>query len=64
MGKPALFDVNELEKEVDKEMADEAMKEAKAKLITKRREIGRAERIVRNLNREYDVLLLDITEGA
>lgn len=60
----ALFDIKELEKDVDKEMLDAHVKEAKAKLIGKRKEIGAAERIVRNLRREYDVLLLEITDNA
>ncbi len=59
-----LFDIKELETEVDKEMTEAHVKEAKAKLIGKRKEIRRAERIVRNLEREYALLLLEITDDA
>ena len=64
MSKPALFDINKLEAEVDKEMIERMIDEAKAKLIAKRQDIKRAERIVRNLQREYDVLVLEISENA
>ena len=64
MAKAALFDVNALEAEVDKEMLDTHVKEAKKKLIDKRKEIKRAEQIVRNLEREYALLLLEITDNA
>lgn len=59
-----MFDVKKLETEVDKEVAAEAMEAAKGKLKSKRREIGRAETIVRNLRREYDALLLEISDDA
>ena len=60
----ALFDIKELEADVDKEMLDAHVKDAKAKLVGKRREIKRAEQIVRNLEREYQLLLLEITDNA
>ena len=41
-----------------------AVKEAKSKLVGKRKEIKRAEQIVRNLEREYQLLLLEITDNA
>jgi hypothetical protein len=59
-----LLDIKALEADVDKEMLDEHVKEAKKKLIAKRREIKRAEQIVRNLEREYQLLLLEITDDA
>lgn len=59
-----LFDIKDLERDVDKEMLDVHMQEAKTKLIGKRKEIRRAERIVRNLEREYQLLLLEITDDA
>lgn len=59
-----MFDIKALEGEIDKEMADEAMAQAKEKLVVKRREIKRAETIVRNLRREYDALLLEVTEDV
>ena len=62
--KPKLFDINALEAEVDEEMVKKHIAEAKTKLIAKRQEIGKAERIVRNLRREYDVLVLEISDDA
>lgn len=64
MTTPALFDIKTLEAEVDKEVAEEAMNSAKKRLIAKRQEITRAKRIVRNLTREYDALVLEITDEA
>ena len=64
MAKTALFDVNALEADVDKEMLEAHVKDAKARLISKRKEIRSAERIVRNLEREYQLLLLEITDDA
>jgi hypothetical protein len=60
----ALFDVSKLVEEVDAEIDADHLKDAKKKLITKRREIKNAERIVRNLEREYALLLLEITDNA
>jgi hypothetical protein len=59
-----LFDIKELEADVDKEMLDEHVKEAKKRLISKRREVNHAEQIVRNLEREYQLLLLEIADDA
>jgi hypothetical protein len=59
-----MFDVKKLESDVDAEMAEEAIEEAKDKMKSKRQEIKRAERIVRNLRREYDALVLEITEDV
>lgn len=63
MTKP-LFDVNQLVDEVDAEIDADHLKDAKKKLIGKRREIKNAERIVRNLEREYALLLLEITDDT
>ncbi len=60
----ALFDIKELEADVDAEMLESHVKEAKSKLIDKRKQIRNAERIVRNLEREYQLLLLEITDDA
>ena len=57
-----MIDVGALEAEVDQEVADEAIKKAKAKLIVKRKEIGTAKQIVSNLEREYAVLLMEVTD--
>ena len=59
-----LFDIKELEADVDAEMLDAHVADAKKKLIAKRKEIRNAERIVRNLEREYQLLLLEITDDA
>lgn len=59
-----LLDVTKLVEEVDAEIDADHLKDAKKKLITKRREIKNAERIVRNLEREYALLLLEITDNA
>jgi len=64
MGAAKLFDIKELERDVDAALLEAHIKDAKAKLIGKRKEIGAAERIVRNLRREYDVLLLEISDDA
>jgi hypothetical protein len=64
MSATKLFDIKALEADVDKEMFEEHLKDAKKKLITKRKEIASAERIVRNLRREYDVLVLEISDDA
>lgn len=59
-----LFDIKKLEEDVDAEMTEAHVKEAKAKLIGKRKEIRKAEQIVRNHEREYQLLLLEITDNA
>lgn len=59
-----MFDIKELEREVDKEVADEVMKEAKKKLIAKRKEIGKAKAMLRNLENEYKALLHEVSEDA
>ncbi len=64
MGAPQLLDIKALEADVDAEMLDSHLKDAKKKLIGKRKEIKNAERIVRNLEREYQLLLLEITDDA
>lgn len=64
MSAAKLFDIKELEQEVDEEMAKKHLTEAKTKLIAKRQDIAKAERIVRNLRREYDVLVLEISDDA
>lgn len=59
-----LFDIKKLEEDVDAEMTEAHVKEAKVKLIGKRKEIRKAEQIVRNHEREYQLLLLEITDNA
>lgn len=50
----------QLQEEVEKEINDEIIKEAKERLKEKRREIEQAKRILANLKLEYDALLLEI----
>jgi len=50
----------QLQEEVEKEINDEIIKEAKERLKKKRREIEQAKRILANLKLEYDALLLEI----
>ena len=57
-----MFDVNKLADEVDKEVTEAAVKDAKAKLVTKQKDIRHAKRILANLDREYHSLLLEISE--
>ncbi len=64
MSAAKLFDIKKLEDDVDAEMLEAHVKDAKRKLIAKRKDIGAAESIVRNLRREYDVLLLEISDDA
>ena len=59
-----MFDIKELEKEVDAEVAEEVLKEAKNKLKAKRREIGQSRAVLRNLENEYKALLLEVSEDA
>ena len=59
-----MFDIKKLETEVDKEVAAEVLEAAKSKLKAKRREIGRAKAVVRNLENEYQALLLEVSEDA
>ena len=59
-----MFDIKELEAEVDQEVALEVLEAAKEKLKSKRRQIGQAKAVVRNLEREYQALLLEVTDDA
>ncbi len=59
-----MFDIKELESTVDQEVAEEVLREAKEKLKTKRRAIGKAKAIVRNLELEYGALLQEISSDA
>ena len=59
-----MFDIKKLEAEVDKEVADELIDAAKSKLKAKRRDIQRAKAVLRNLENEYQALLLEVSEDA
>jgi hypothetical protein len=45
-------------------VAEENLKVAKKKLVTKNRDIRAAKRVVANLEREYQALLLEISEDV
>ncbi len=59
-----MFDIKKLDAEVDKEVSDEIIKAAKAKLTTKKRDVLRAKAVVRNLEAEYAALLVEVSEDA
>ena len=59
-----VFDVKAAQAEAEKELAEERTKEAKNKIKTKLKEIASAEKMLKNLRREYAVLLEDIGETA
>ena len=59
-----MFDIKKLDAEVDKEVSEEIMKAAKTKLIAKKRDIGRATALVRNLKAEYAALLVEVSDDA
>ena len=58
-----LFDVKEAEEAARAEIAEDRIKDAKKKIKTKLTEIAAAEAVVRNLKREYDVLMEDIGDN-
>ncbi len=58
------FDVKQAEADAKKELAEEASKEAKRKIKSKLAEIASAEKVLRNLRGEYEVLLEDIGDSA
>jgi len=60
----ALFDVKAAEAEAQKEIADEAVEAAKTKIKGKLQEITKAELVVANLRREYEILLKTIGADA
>lgn len=59
-----MLDVTKLDAEVNKEVSEEIIKAAKAKLIGKKRDIGRAKAVVRNMEAEYAALLVEVSEDA
>ena len=56
----AMFDVNKIEDEVRKEMAEERADEARARIKSHLVKIQKAEQVVENLKMEYKVMLADI----
>ena len=59
-----MFDVKKVQDEAKEELAKERGEAAKKKIKTKLKDIEAARLIVRNLEREYEVLLEDIGESA
>jgi hypothetical protein len=55
-----MFDIKEVQKEAEKEIAEEKKTAAKKAIKDKLRQIAAAEKVVKNLRDEYDVLLADI----
>jgi hypothetical protein len=55
-----MFDINAVEAEARKELADEKAKAAKGKIKTSLVKIEQARTILRNLEEEHQVLLRDI----
>lgn len=60
----ALFDINAIEAEVQKEMAEERAAAAKDKIKAKLAQIAKAEKVVQTLRMEYQELLTDISLDA
>lgn len=57
----SLFDVNSIEAEVRKEIAEENSKLAKEKIKAKLLQISKAEKVLQTLNMEYKELLAEIS---
>ncbi len=57
-----MFDVKKVREEAEKELREEAEEAAKKKLISKLKELDRARKVVRNLERELEEIELDIGE--
>lgn len=55
-----MFDVNAIEAEVQKELAEERAEAAKGLLKAKLAQIAKAEKVVQTLKMEYKELLTDI----
>lgn len=60
----AMFDVNAVEAEAYRELAEERTASAKAKIKVKLAQIAAAERVVQNLRLEYEALIADIALEA
>lgn len=60
----ALFDVNAIEAEVQKELAEERGKAAKEKIKAKLVQISKTEKILQTLRMEYQDLLAEIALDA
>lgn len=58
-----LFDINKVTEEAKKELVEERLKAAKARLKTKLAAIDSAKTVLANLEREYADLVATIAEG-
>ena len=56
----AMFDVNAVEAEAQRELAEERTASAQVKIKDKLAQIARAEKVVQNLKLEYQALIADI----
>ncbi len=59
-----MFDVKAVQKEAEEEVAAEQADAARGKIKGKLKDIAQAKAIVRNLEREYEVLLAEIGEAS
>jgi hypothetical protein len=60
----AMFDVNAVEAEAQRELAEERTASAQVKIKDKLAQIARAEKVVQNLKLEYQALIADIALEA
>lgn len=58
----ALFDVKKVQDEAQKEIQEERMKEVKDKLKSKYRDLEKAKKVVRTLEREIELYLVELGE--
>jgi len=59
-----MFDIKSVQAEAEKEIREEAAREAKTKIKDKLQQIAKAKAVVTNLEREYEVLLASIGADA
>lgn len=57
-----MFDVKKVQEEAQKEVHEERMKAVKEKLKTKMRDLEKARQVVRTLEREIELFLVEIGE--
>lgn len=59
-----MIDIKKAQEEAARELADEKAKDAKEKIKSKLREIGKAKKIVANLERELEDLYIEIGQSC
>lgn len=57
-----ISDVKSLREQAEKEVAEEKAKAAKEKIKTKLKELDKAELIVRNIKRELEDLMIEVSQ--